>query len=145
MTIQEQLKLENQLCFPLYAASRRITALYTPVLKPLRLTYTQYLVFLVLWEKDAQTVGDICRKLYLDCGTVTPLLKKMEEAGYITRTRRKDDERVVTVCLTEKGRDMQSCCADIPSRVGKCVNLKPQDAQLLYGLLYKMIGEAGND
>ena len=97
-----QLMLENQLCFPLYAAARSVVNRYTPYLKPLGLTYTQYIVFLVLWEAGEITVGELCRKLYLDNGTLTPMLKKLEEAGTVIRTRSKDDERVVTVRLTEK-------------------------------------------
>ena len=89
----DEFKLENQLCFPLYAAARKITAAYTPLLKPLGITYTQYIVFLVLWEKDNISVGDLCEKLYLDSGTITPLLKKMEEKGWLSRTRSKMDER----------------------------------------------------
>ena len=99
----EALKLENQLCFPLYAAARNITGLYTPLLKPLGLTYTQYIAFLSLWEEGEETVGDMCRSLHLDCGTLTPMLKKMEENGWITRSRSREDERVVTVALTQQG------------------------------------------
>ena len=143
--IQENMRLENQLCFALYAASRKVVSLYTPQLKPLGLTYTQYLVFLVLWENDGQTVGDICRKLYLDSGTVTPLLKKMEEAGYVTRTRQKDDERVVTVSLTEKGREMEEICSEVPEKVGSCVHLESEDAAKLYELLYRTLGAVCNE
>lgn len=139
------MRLENQLCFALYAASRKVVSLYTPLLKPLGLTYTQYLVFLVLWENDGQTVGDICRKLYLDSGTVTPLLKKMEEAGYVTRTRQKDDERVVTVSLTEKGRQMKEVCARVPEKVGSCVHMEAEDAAKLYELLYRTLGAVCNE
>ena len=91
----EALKLDNQLCFPLYAAARKIVGEYTPFLKPLGITYTQYITFMVLWEHDNIPVGDICAKLYLDNGTVTPLLKKMESEGYITRRRDGEDERKV--------------------------------------------------
>ncbi|MBR3359220.1 MAG: MarR family transcriptional regulator [Solobacterium sp.] len=143
--IEENMRLENQLCFALYAASRKVVSLYTPLLKPLGLTYTQYLVFLVLWENDGQTVGDICRKLYLDSGTVTPLLKKMEEAGYVTRTRQKDDERVVTVSLTEKGRQMKEVCARVPEKVGSCVHMEAEDAAKLYELLYRTLGAVCNE
>lgn len=143
--IRENMKLENQLCFALYAASRKVVSLYTPLLKPHGLTYTQYLVFLVLWEEDGQTVGEICRKLYLDSGTVTPLLKKMEEAGYVTRTRQKDDERVVTVRLTDKGRDMQAVCEKIPEDVGSCVPLDPEDGMKLYDLLYRTLEAVCNE
>ncbi|MBR0152245.1 MAG: iron-containing alcohol dehydrogenase, partial [Lachnospiraceae bacterium] len=99
----EQLKLENQLCFPLYACARKIVNLYTPYLKPLGLTYTQYIVFMVLWEEKSLPARDLGRKLYLDSGTLTPLLKKLEEEGYVTRERSHEDERVLTVTVTEKG------------------------------------------
>ena len=89
-----QLLLDGQLCFPLYAASRKVVNHYTPYLKPLGITYTQYLVLLALWESKNATVGDLCRRLYLDNGTITPMLKKMEEEGFITRSRSKQDERV---------------------------------------------------
>ena len=92
---REAMKLSNQLCFPLYAASRNIIGLYTPHLKELGLTYTQYIVFLVLWERDGLTVGEICDKLLPDNGTVSPLLKKMEQAGYIIRKRSSEDDRIV--------------------------------------------------
>ena len=105
----------------------------------------QYIVFMVLWENDGQTVGDICRKLYLDSGTVTPLLKKMEEAGYVTRTRQKEDERVVTVRLTDKGRDMQAVCEKIPEDVGSCVPLDPEDGMKLYDLLYRTLEAVCNE
>ena len=100
----EAMKLANQLCFPLYAASRHVVGLYTPHLKHLGLTYTQYIAFLVLWEKDGCTVGELCERLMLDNGTISPLLKKMQEAGYIRRTRSPADDRVVVVTLTEAGR-----------------------------------------
>jgi len=137
----ESLKLCNQLCFPLYAASRKITSIYTPYFKPLGLTYTKYIVFLVLWEEDGITVGDICSRLYLDNGTVTPLIKKMEAEGYVTRKRSKEDERVVTVHLTEKGRAFRDKCTDIPARAGACLRLSQEEAATMYQLLYKMLEE----
>ena len=106
----EAMKLANQLCFPLYAAARNVTGLYTPWLKPLGLTYTQYIVFLVLWEEDGISVTEIGEKLMLDNGTLSPLLKKMEKAGYINRRRSSDDERVVMITLTEEGRALQETC-----------------------------------
>ncbi len=140
MTQTDQyLKLENQLCFPLYACARKVTGLYTPFFKPLGLTYTQYIVMLVLWEQDGITVGDLCRRLYLDNGTITPLLKKLEEHGYVTRSRSREDERVVTVHVTEEGRELQSRAASIPGQVGACVRLDPEEAQTLYKLLYKVL------
>ncbi|MBR3264366.1 MAG: MarR family transcriptional regulator, partial [Erysipelotrichaceae bacterium] len=102
----EKMRLVNQLCFPLYAASRNVINLYTPHLKPLGLTYTQYIVFLVLWEQDGLTVSEIGERLMLDNGTLSPLLKKMEAEGYIERKRSRNDERIVEVTLTQKGRQL---------------------------------------
>ena len=136
---KEAMKLTNQLCFPLYAAARCVTGLYTPWLKPLGLTYTQYLVFLVLWEQDGIPVGEICEKLMLDNGTVSPLLKKMEKAGYITRSRSKEDDRIVVITLTDQGRDLQEQAKDIPEKVGSCIDLPPEEAQELYKLLYELL------
>ena len=137
------MKLENQLCFPLYAAARSVTGLYTPWLKQLGLTYTQYITFLVLWEKDGIPVGEICEKLMLDNGTVSPLLKKMENAGYITRSRSSEDDRVVVITLTEQGREMQVRARDIPEKVGECIDLTPEKAMKLYELLYELLGKKG--
>ena len=135
----ELLKLDNQLCFPLYAAARQVVSLYTPYLKELGLTYTQYIVFLVLWEKDGIPVGELGRRLYLDNGTLTPLLKKLESAGYVSRSRAKDDERVVTVTLTDQGRELKDKAREIPLKVGSCIALSQSEAQAMYGLLYKLI------
>ena len=136
---KETMKLENQLCFPLYAAARSVTSMYTPWLKKLGLTYTQYIVFLVLWEKDGIPVGEICEKLMLDNGTVSPLLKKMEQAGYIRRARSAEDDRVVVISLTEQGRNLQEQAKEIPEKVGGCVDLPPEKAQKLYELLYELL------
>lgn len=141
---REAMKLENQLCFPLYAAARNITSLYTPLLKPLGLTYTQYIVFLVLWEQDGITVGTLGEKLMLDNGTLSPLLKKMQQAGYIERRRSQEDERVVTITLTEKGRQLQEQAKDIPLKVISCVDLPREKAGQLYTLLYELL-EAQNN
>ena len=138
----DKMKLDNQLCFPLYAAARSVTGLYTPWFKPLGLTYTQYIVFLVLWEKDGIPVGEICEKLMLDNGTVSPLLKKMEKAGYITRTRSAEDDRIVRITLTEEGRQLQEKAKDIPDKVGSCIDLPPEKAQKLYELLYELLGKS---
>lgn len=136
----ECLRLDNQLCFPLYAAARKITGMYTPLLKPLGLTYTQYIVFLVLWEQDGIPVGDLCRRLCLDNGTVTPLLKKMENQGLLKRERSSEDERKVVVNLTEQGRALREQARSIPEEMGRCVDLEPEEAAELYRLLYKLIG-----
>ncbi len=134
-----QLTLDSQLCFPLYAASRRVVNRYTPYFKPLGITYTQYIVFLVLWEEGSATVGDLCRRLYLDNGTVTPRLKKMEESGYITRSRSRQDERVVTLHLTEAGWALRQRVKQIPEMVGGCIPLDRQEAVALCGLLHKLL------
>ncbi len=134
-----QLKLDSQLCFPLYACARRVIGAYTPLLKPLGLTYTQYLVMMELWEKGKEKVGDLCHRLYLDCGTVTPMLKKMEESGWLTRCRCKVDERVVYVALTEKGWALREQVKGIPAQVGKCITLPQEEAYELYRLLHKLL------
>ena len=136
---REAMKLENQLCFPLYAAARNVTNLYTPLLQPLGLTYTQYLVFLVLWERDGLTVGAIGKKLMLDNGTLSPLLKKLQQAGYIERRRSEDDERVVVITLTEKGRALQAQARDVPLKAASCVDLPPEKARELHTLLYELL------
>ena len=141
---KEMMKLKNQLCFPLYAAAREIVGLYTPYLKPRGLTYTQYLVFLVLWEKDGITVGEICEKLILDNGTLSPLLKKMEKDGFLKKARSKEDDRVVIVSLTEKGREMQQKAKDVPKRVAGCINFPQEKSQTLYTLLYELLGNKNN-
>ena len=134
-----QLKLDGQLCFPLYAAARKAVNAYTPVLKPLGLTYTQYIVMLALWESGKTTVGDLCRTLYLDCGTLTPLLKKMEECGWITRCRCKVDERVVDVAVTEKGWELREQVRDLPEKVGSCFAMPREDLYQLYTLLHQFL------
>ncbi len=140
----EALKLANQLCFPLYAAARKVTGLYTPWLKPLGLTYTQYVVFLVLWEKDGVSVTEIGEKLMLDNGTLSPLLKKMEQAGYVERRRRLEDDRVVEIRLTEAGRALRDLAKDIPGRVAGCIDLPPEKARTLYALLYELLENRKN-
>lgn len=135
----DALKLENQLCFPLYAAARKVVALYTPYLKPLGLTYTQYIVMMTLWEKDDVSVGELGEKLYLDTGTLTPVLKRLETDGYVLRERCRPDERVVSIKLTEKGRALRESLKELPQKVGSCMPLPPQDAKALYHLLYQVL------
>ena len=134
-----QLQLDSQLCSPLYACARKVIGAYTPLLKPLGLTYTQYIVMLELWEKEKVKVGELGHRLYLDCGTLTPMLKKMEESGWLTRCRCKVDERVVYVALTEKGRALREEVKDIPMKVGSCITLPQEEAFELYRLLYKLL------
>lgn len=136
---REAMKLSNQLCFPLYAASRNVIAQYTPYLNELGLTYTQYLVFLVLWEKDGITVSEICEKLKLDSGTMSPLLKKLQKAGYILKVRSAEDDRVVVISLTEEGKALQKKAKDIPKKVSSCIDLSPEKAKMLYDLLYELL------
>ena len=135
------MKLENQLCFPIYAAARAVTSAYTPFLKPLGLTYTQYILFLVLWEKDGLTVGEICNRLMLDSGTLSPVLKKLRQQGYIEKSQNTADERSFIITLTEKGRILQEKAKDIPLQIGKCFNIAPEKVKQLYDLLYELLDE----
>ncbi len=138
-TVYPQLLLDSQLCFPLYACARKVIGAYTPLLKPLGLTYTQYIVMLELWEKEKEKVGELCRRLYLDCGTVTPMLKKMEESGWLNRCRCKVDERVVYVSLTDAGWALREELKIIPEKVGRCFTMDAEDAANLYRLLHVIL------
>ena len=138
-SLDEAFKLGSQLCFPLYAASRKIINAYTPILKPLGITYTQFIVFMVLWENDNLAVGEIGARLHLDNGTLTPLLKKMEKEGYISRKRSPQDERTVIISLTKDGLKMKDKARDIPKKIKSCVNLSSEDAGELYRILYQLI------
>ena len=140
----EAMKLANQLCFPLYAAARNVTGLYTPWLKPLGLTYTQYIVLLVLWEKDGLSVTEIGEKLMLDNGTLSPLLKKLEQAGYVSRQRSREDERIVSIVLTAAGKALQEKAKDVPRQVAGCFGLPPEKARTLYTLLYELLDSRKN-
>ena len=137
----DALKLENQLCFPLYACSRETIKLYTPYLDQLGLTYTQYIAMLVLWERKSMTVKvkELGECLYLDSGTLTPLLKKLEAKGLVSRKRSSADERNLIVTITETGLRMRDDAVTIPTQMAKCVKLDSQEAQTLYRLLYKML------
>lgn len=136
---REAMKLANQLCFPLYAAARHVTGLYTPWLKPLGLTYTQYIVLLVLWERDGISVNEIGEKLMLDNGTLSPLLKKMEQVGYVERRRCRKDDRIVEITLTDAGKALQEKAREVPSRVAGCIDLPEEKARQLYALLYELL------
>lgn len=138
----EQLLLKNQLCFPLYACSRKIVGNYTPYLKPLGLTYTQYVVMMVLWEHETVNVGQLGSILHLDAGTLTPLLKRLEKAGYVTRERSKDDERITVISITDEGNDLKEKCKDIPLKLSsKKSPLSEKEAKELYRLLYLILDE----
>lgn len=124
----EKLLLANQLCFPLYALSRQVTALYRPLLEKLELTYPQYLVMLLLWETDSQSVGALGERLLLDSGTLTPLLKRLEQKALITRQRNPADERQVSIQLTDGGRALQQQATEIPAQLLENFDLNPQEA-----------------
>ncbi|MBO6162734.1 MAG: MarR family transcriptional regulator [Eubacterium sp.] len=134
------LKLENQLCFPLYACSKEIVRRYKPFLDELDLTYTQYIAMMVMWEKKKTNVKELGECLYLDSGTLTPMLKKLEQKGYLTRRRSTEDERNLMVEITEDGEKLREQAVTIPERMGQCVNLSPEDAGELYRLLYQILG-----
>ncbi len=136
----DALKLNNQLCFPLYACSREVIKQYKPFLDELDLTYTQYIAMMVLWEHKAVTVKELGKYLFLDSGTLTPLLKKMEAKGLITRKRDQEDERSLIVSLTEEGEAMKDRALEVPTKMAKCVHLSPEEASELYRLLYKLLG-----
>ena len=140
--MKEQLKLENQLCFRLYTASRLITQAYHPLLSRIGLTYPQYLVMMVLWEQDGQPVNDIAKRLYLETNTVTPLLKRMEAEGFVSRERGVSDARQVIVRLTEKGRELESKAACIPFEIAgavACRSITEKSAPALYHTLDDLI------
>ena len=135
----DALKLENQLCFPLYACSKEIIRAYKPFLDEVDLTYTQYITMMVLWDKKEMNVKSLGECLYLDSGTLTPVLKKLESKGYIKRTRSKTDERNLLVSITDEGEALKDKAKDIPTKIGSCVKLSPSDAKELYRLLYLII------
>lgn len=135
----EALKLEKQLCFPLYACSRHMIRLYKPFLDKLDLTYTQYITMMVLWERKAVTVKELGTELYLDSGTLTPLLKKLEERGLVNRRRSEADERNLIVTVTEKGMALRDPALPIPEEMTKCINLEKEEIRALYRMLYKML------
>ena len=136
----DSLKLDNQICFPLYAASREIIRQYRPFLEELDLTYTQYITMMVFWEVGQINVKELGRRLYLDSGTLTPLLKSLEAKGFVHRYRSKTDERVLNVELTEKGAALRDRALEIPSKIRQVVNLDDEEEAVLYRLLYKVIG-----
>lgn len=135
----DPLKLENQLCFPLYAAAKEVVKRYRPYLEPLGLTYTQYIAMMVLWEHKEITVSKMGKLLLLDSGTLTPMLKKMESAGLLTRKRSKEDERELVVTITQKGTDLRKEAVRIPGKMASCVALDIEEAVQLKTLLSKLI------
>lgn len=138
-TKYDALKLENQLCFPLYACSREVIKLYKPFLDELDLTYTQYITMMVLWEKKTLTSKELGNDLFLDSGTLTPLLKKMEAKGLLRRRRSEEDERNLVVTITETGERLREKAIEIPGKIARCANLDPEEAAELYRILYKVL------
>lgn len=134
------LKLENQVCFPLYACSKEIVRRYRPLLDELDLTYTQYITMMVLWEHGDSTVNDLGERLFLDSGTLTPLLKNLESKGYVKRGRSKEDERSVIISLTDEGRDLREKALKVPGAMASCIQLPPEKGKQLYDLLYEVLG-----
>ena len=137
--MEEELKLDKQLCFPLYIASKEVIKKYRPLLDALDLTYTQYITMMVLWEKKELNVKTLGNILLLDSGTLTPLLRKLETKGYINRIRNEEDERNLVITITEKGEELKKDVKGIPTEVSKCINLTKDEAYTLYSLLYKVI------
>ena len=133
------LKLENQLCFPLYVVSKEIIRKYKPFLDEIDLTYTQYIVMMVLWEEKEINVKKLGEKLFLDSGTLTPLLKKLESKKFIKRTKLEKDERNLIVSITSEGENLKKKAINIPSNVSKCINLDNNEAVELYKILYKIL------
>jgi len=133
------LRLDNQLCFPLYAASRLVIKLYKPFLDRHGLTYTQYIAMMALWEKDDVAVSELGERLFLDSGTLTPLLKKLEASGFIRRERDAADERTVRIQLTGQGKKLQKAMVDVPRQMASCVHIERDDAGNLHELLHDLI------
>ena len=138
---EDALKLDVQLCFPLYAASREVIKNYRPLLEELDLTYTQYIAMMVLWEEKAISVKDMGQKLFLDSGTITPVLKALEKKGYVTRKRSLEDERVLIAEITESGEALKAQAVTVPQKIADCISLEPQEAMELYRILYKILGK----
>ena len=135
----ESLTLKNQLCFPIYLCSKEIIRKYTPLLDKLNLTYTQYIVMMYFWEKEKSNVKELGKALLLDSSTLTPLLKKLETKGYITRVRSTIDERNLSIAITKKGLELRDKALSIPMKMGKCININEEEAKTLYKLINKVL------
>ena len=135
----DSLHLDNQLCFPLYAASKEVVKKYRPYLDRLDLTYTQYITMMVMWEHKKMNVNELGAELFLDSGTLTPVLKSLEKKGYLKRERDEDDERILNVSITLSGEDLKDKAVSIPKTVAGCIKLDQKEALELYRLLYKIL------
>ena len=138
---EDTLKLKNQLCFPLYSAAREVVKKYHPYLSEIGLTYTQYITMMVMWEEKETTVKALGEKLFLDSGTMTPVLKSLEQKGLVVRKRSEMDERSVIIYITEVGEQLKEKAKEIPLKVAGCVVLNGEEALQLYKLLYKILGK----
>ena len=137
----DSLKLDNQICFPLYAVSKEIIRRYKPFLDEIDLTYTQYLAMMVMWEVKIICVKDLGQRLFLDSGTLTPVLKTLEKKGYVIRSRSKEDERILNVEITPEGMELRNKAVDIPKKVGGCEQLEQEEVVQLYNILHKLMGQ----
>lgn len=139
--LYDGLKLKNQLCFPLYACAKEVSRRYKPFLDELDLTYTQYIAMMVIWEEKQINVRDLGEQLYLDSGTLTPLLKKLESKGYIIRERSKEDERSLNISISKKGEELKDKAVKVPQQVSACLSLEPEKAMALYSTLYELLDD----
>ena len=135
----DTLKLRNQVCFPLYACTKELIRQYGPYLKECGLTYTQYIVMMVLWERGTVSSRELAECLHLDYGTLTPVLKRLSQAGYLTRERSGEDERLLTLSLTEEGKKLREQAVSIPPAIAECMGLTPEEFRTLYSLTYKAL------
>ena len=140
-TNEDSLLLENQLCFPLYACAKEVVRQYREPLEPLNLTYTQYIVMMVLWEFGEMTEGELGKKVHLDSGTLAPLLKRLEKTGYINRVRPENNENKLFLSLTAEGRRLKERALDVPSRMQGCIPLSEDELYLLRDLLNRALTE----
>ena len=141
----QELKLQNQLCFPIYLCAKEITRKYDKLLKKVNLTYTQYIVMMYFWENKISNVKDLGKVMILDSSTLTPLLKKLENKGYLTRERSQIDERNLIVKITREGEKLKEKALDVPNQIGKCLDLEESEAKELYRLTYKALQNIEKD
>ena len=141
----EPLKLKNQLCFPIYAVSNKIVRTYKPFLEKLDLTYTQYITMMVLWEKKQVNEKTLGNCLFLKSNTLAPLLTKLEAKGYIKKEKNNEDGRHLVISITQKGEELREKAVDIPIQMAKELNLFPEKAQMLYKILYELLGEENDE
>ena len=141
----DALKLDNQMCFPLYAASREVTKLYRPYLDALNLTYTQYITMMAMWEHSEMNVKELGKCLFLDSGTLTPVLKKLEAKGYIHRGRSRTDERNLSVTITEEGMKLRDRALAVPTQMACCVDLSPEEGMMMHSLLHKILNNLNHE